>query len=80
MAEKPNLTMQFGRLTVRSLVLLYGAGVMIAQVLILRELLALAQGQELKLALGLKPGGQEDHRSMPLPKMSHCSLLFWQFL
>ena len=37
----------------RSLVLLYGAGTMIAQVLILRELLVLAQGQELKLALGL---------------------------
>jgi spermidine synthase len=38
---------------VRSLVLVYGAGVMVAQVLILRELLVLAQGQELKLALGL---------------------------
>jgi hypothetical protein len=34
-------------------VLLYGAGTMVAQVLILRELLVLAQGQELKLALGL---------------------------
>jgi spermidine synthase len=53
MAEKPDLTWQSGRLTVRSLVLVYGAGVMIAQVLILRELLVLAQGQELKLALGL---------------------------
>ncbi len=42
-----------GRLTLRSLVLLYGAGVMVAQVLILRELLVLAQGQELKLTLGL---------------------------
>jgi spermidine synthase len=37
----------------RSLILLYGAGTMVAQVLILRELLVLAQGQELKLALGL---------------------------
>jgi spermidine synthase len=36
-----------------ALVLLYGAGTMVAQVLILRELLVLAQGQELKLALGL---------------------------
>jgi spermidine synthase len=36
-----------------TLVLLYGAGTMVAQVLILRELLVLAQGQELKLALGL---------------------------
>ncbi|HZE21693.1 MAG TPA: hypothetical protein VE082_06545, partial [Desulfobaccales bacterium] len=53
MAETPDLTMRSGRLTVRSLVLVYGAGVMIAQVLILRELLVLAQGQELKLALGL---------------------------
>ncbi|MFA5110002.1 MAG: fused MFS/spermidine synthase [Desulfobaccales bacterium] len=34
-------------------VLIYGAGTMIGQVLILRELLVLAQGQELKLALGL---------------------------
>ena len=42
-----------GRLTVRGLVLVFGAGAMIAQVLILRELLVLAQGQELKLALGL---------------------------
>jgi spermidine synthase len=53
MAGKPDLTRQSGRLTVRSLILVYGAGVMIAQVLILRELLVLAQGQELKLALGL---------------------------
>ncbi len=37
----------------RSLVLVFGAGAMISQVLILRELLVLAQGQELKLALGL---------------------------
>jgi spermidine synthase len=37
----------------QGLVLLYGAGTMVAQVLILRELLVLAQGQELKLALGL---------------------------
>ena len=37
----------------RGLVLAYGAGTMVAQVLILRELLVLAQGQELKLALGL---------------------------
>jgi spermidine synthase len=37
----------------RALVLFYGAGTMVAQVLILRELLVLAQGQELKLALGL---------------------------
>ncbi|MFZ5450033.1 MAG: fused MFS/spermidine synthase [Thermodesulfobacteriota bacterium] len=36
-----------------ALILLYGAGTMVAQVLILRELLVLAQGQELKLALGL---------------------------
>lgn len=34
-------------------VLVYGAGVLIGQVLILRELLVLAQGVELKLALGL---------------------------
>jgi spermidine synthase len=47
------MTPPTGRLTERSLVLVYGAGVMIAQVLILRELLVLAQGQELKLALGL---------------------------
>jgi spermidine synthase len=53
MADKPALTMQSGRLTMRGLVLVYGAGVMVAQVLILRELLVLAQGQELKLALGL---------------------------
>jgi spermidine synthase len=42
-----------GRLTVPGLVLVYGAGAMISQVLILRELMVLAQGQELKLALGL---------------------------
>ena len=42
-----------GRLTMRSLVLVFGAGAMVSQVLILRELLVLAQGQELKLALGL---------------------------
>jgi len=42
------------RLTrLQTLILLYGAGTMVAQVLILRELLVLAQGQELKLALGL---------------------------
>lgn len=35
------------------LVLVYGAGVLAGQVLILREILVLAQGQELKLALGL---------------------------
>ena len=35
------------------MVLVFGAGAMISQVLILRELLVLAQGQELKLALGL---------------------------
>ncbi len=35
------------------LILAYGAGTMVSQVLILRELLVLAQGQELKLALGL---------------------------
>ncbi len=34
-------------------VLAYGAGVLASQVLILRELLVLANGQELKLALGL---------------------------
>jgi spermidine synthase len=37
----------------QTIVLVFGAGAMIAQVLILRELLVLAQGQELKLALGL---------------------------
>ena len=37
----------------QGVVLVYGAGAMISQVLILRELLVLAQGQELKLALGL---------------------------
>ena len=37
----------------RGLILAYGAGTMVSQVLILRELLVLAQGQELKLALGL---------------------------
>jgi spermidine synthase len=36
-----------------ALILAYGAGTMVSQVLILRELLVLAQGQELKLALGL---------------------------
>ncbi|MEW6659146.1 MAG: fused MFS/spermidine synthase [Thermodesulfobacteriota bacterium] len=35
------------------LILIYGAGSLVSQVLILRELLVLAQGQELKLALGL---------------------------
>jgi spermidine synthase len=35
------------------LVLAYGAGTLISQVLLLQELLVLAQGQELKLALGL---------------------------
>jgi spermidine synthase len=35
------------------LTLIYGAGSLVSQVLILRELLVLAQGQELKLALGL---------------------------
>ena len=44
----------FFRLTrLQGAVLVYGAGTLIAQVLILRELLVLAQGQELKLALGL---------------------------
>ena len=44
----------FLRLTrLQGAVLVYGAGTLIAQVLILRELLVLAQGQELKLALGL---------------------------
>jgi spermidine synthase len=37
----------------QGVILLYGAGTLVAQVLILRELLVLAQGQELKLALGL---------------------------
>ncbi|MBU4355584.1 MAG: fused MFS/spermidine synthase [Desulfobacterales bacterium] len=37
----------------QGVVLVYGAGAMISQVLILRELMVLAQGQELKLALGL---------------------------
>ena len=37
----------------RALILAYGAGTMVSQVLILRELLVLAQGVELKLALGL---------------------------
>jgi spermidine synthase len=53
MAENPVPTLPTGGLTGRGLVLAYGAGVMVAQVLILRELLVLAQGQELKLALGL---------------------------
>jgi spermidine synthase len=35
------------------LILVYGAGSLVSQVLILREILVLAQGQELKLALGL---------------------------
>ena len=35
------------------LILTYGAATLVSQVLILRELLVLAQGQELKLALGL---------------------------
>ena len=44
----------FFRLTrLQGAVLAYGAGTMVSQVLILRELLVLAQGQELKLALGL---------------------------
>jgi len=42
-----------GPVALRGLLLVYGAGAMISQVLILRELLVLAQGQELKLALGL---------------------------
>ena len=37
----------------QGVVLVFGAGAMISQVLVLRELLVLAQGQELKLALGL---------------------------
>ena len=37
----------------QGVVLVFGAGAMVSQVLILRELLVLAQGQELKLALGL---------------------------
>ncbi len=37
----------------RGLVLAYGAGTLTGQILILRELLVLCQGQELKLALGL---------------------------
>lgn len=37
----------------RGLVLVYGAGTLAGQILILRELLVLCQGQELKLALGL---------------------------
>jgi len=40
-------------LALRGMILAYGAGTMVSQVLILRELLVLAQGQELKLALGL---------------------------
>ena len=47
------MTSPSGKLSLRSLVLVYGAGTMISQVLILRELMVLAQGQELKLALGL---------------------------
>jgi spermidine synthase len=35
------------------MILIYGAWTLVAQVLVLRELLVLAQGQELKLALGL---------------------------
>ena len=49
---KNNLNL-FRPTSLHALVLLYGAGTMVAQVLILRELLVLAQGQELKLALGL---------------------------
>ena len=46
--------MNYFRLTrLQGVVLVYGAGAMISQVLILRELMVLAQGQELKLALGL---------------------------
>jgi spermidine synthase len=37
----------------RALILAYGAGTMVSQVLVLRELLVLGQGVELKLALGL---------------------------
>ena len=51
-AGKNNLN-SFRPTRLQALVLLYGAGTMVAQVLILRELLVLAQGQELKLALGL---------------------------
>ncbi|MEW6387747.1 MAG: hypothetical protein AB1491_09565 [Thermodesulfobacteriota bacterium] len=40
-------------LALPGLVLAYGAGTLAAQVLILREVLVLCQGQELKLALGL---------------------------
>lgn len=39
--------------SLRAAVLAYGAGVLVSQVLVLRELLVLAHGQELKLALGL---------------------------
>ena len=42
-----------GLTRLKAAVLVYGAGTLISQVLILRELLVLAQGQELKLALGL---------------------------
>ena len=46
--------MNYLRITrLQGIVLVYGAGAMISQVLILRELMVLAQGQELKLALGL---------------------------
>ncbi len=49
-----NTNRGFFRLTrLQGLILVFGAGAMIAQVLILRELLVLAQGQELKLALAL---------------------------
>ncbi len=50
---KRHLSRQPGPVSLRGLILAYGAGTMVSQVLILRELLVLAQGQELKLALGL---------------------------
>ncbi|MDP3182265.1 MAG: hypothetical protein Q8M54_05540 [Desulfobaccales bacterium] len=76
----------------RGLILAYGAGTMISQVLILRELLVLAQGQELKLALGLWCwlfwvglgslwGGRRTVRAAPsLPHLGRLLLLLGAFL
>jgi spermidine synthase len=49
----PKSSPAFPSFTTTGLILAYGAGTLVSQVLLLQELLVLAQGQELKLALGL---------------------------
>jgi spermidine synthase len=49
----PKSSPAFPSFATTGLILAYGAGTLVSQVLLLQELLVLAQGQELKLALGL---------------------------